>query len=308
MVAPRHRVRNSGSGGSGYKNPVTGEVTPGVTTVLKQAGNDALIQWSVDQVSAWAVANVDALLNRTTEQGWGYLRYYHKRTPDLESDPLRSAHKGVLNDLAEIGTNMHDYLEWAVTGRDGFAPDLKTRESVEMAEQVEEFLFLNEVIPLAQELTVWGDGYTGTLDGIYIVNGVPTLLDTKTSRNIHNSHKRQLSALHYAPIYDILLDTDGNELDSITQGRYTDLKQVAKTDKWEFREKPQYEAFGFIHMRPSDYDNKGNYVAPFCRLEPLDAGELPIHHKAFRGFLAAAQTDKELKQYLKDQNKEEPKP
>ena len=108
-MEPKLRVRSSGHGGSGYKHPHTGDVVPGVTTVLKRLDKPGVLQWAVDNTAAYAVANVDGLLNRTEEQGFGFLRWYWKRDP-LKGDlsDIRNYSDGVLNDAAELGTMMHD--------------------------------------------------------------------------------------------------------------------------------------------------------------------------------------------------------
>lgn len=306
MGEPRLRVRSSGLGGSGYVFPLlddgpyklvtnsSGEkikaqvdsdgnviVVPGVTTVNRQAGNGALIQWTANQTAAAAVMNLDYLASRTEEVGYGFLRYYHRRDADL-SDPLTLAYQRILDDSSELGTNIHEFMEARVG--DGTPPELNSPQAVEMAELIEQFLFENTVEPLATEMTVFSSDYAGTLDGIWRINGKTYLLDVKTARMIHDSHLRQLAALDKC--HEAYEEVDG---------------------KWSRVDIPEYDGYAFIHIRPSDIDNKGNPIPGFCRLEIVDQDELEFHYSAFQGFLAAAHAERNLKKLRSKKKKEENK-
>lgn len=302
MGNPLYRVRASGSGGSGYGIPPLPDqayrsiknadgnqidvavdedgkpiIVPGVTTVLKQGNQDGIAHWAAQQTAAYAVTHIDSLLSRTEEAGYGFLQYHWKREPDWESDDLLTAYDRVLHDSAELGTAVHDYLEWRLGGEQGFAPELNKPEFRQMAEQVDLWLFENRVEVHAIEETWWGDHYAGTLDLVATVNGTPFLLDAKTSRHVQSSHKRQLAALHNAN-KPYKMDGEGN---------------------WYVAEKPHYEQFGFLHIRPDDWDSKGNFIPAFCRLEVVDEAELDVHWKAFQGLLQVARSEQELKKLAK---------
>lgn len=282
-------------GGSGYARPplpgedfrvlknadgepieaVTGEsgkpiIVPGVTTVLKVADGQGLIQWSVDQVAAYAVANVESLMNRTMEQGWGFLRFYHKRTPDL-SDPLRSAHSGVLHDLAELGTNMHDYIEASLTG-DTFPPEINSQEMAEMVDAWDAWTFVHDIEVVATEVTLWHEtlGYAGTFDLLVWIDGELWLIDVKTSRRVGPSHKMQLAALREANL---------------------SFKHNGKS--WERWELPQPSRYGFIQIRPNDDDRDA-----FVELHPISEKELDIYWRRFLGCLQIVECDAELKKLV----------
>lgn len=298
MGNPLYRVRASGMGGSGYaRPPLPGEphklvknadgkmidavvdedtnravVVPGVTTVLKSFGDPPqLVQWKIDQVAAYAVANLDALYNRTMEQGWGFLRWYTKRVPDL-SDPLRNAHVGVVNDLAELGTNAHDWTQAEVNG--GMYPPIDSEEMAQMAESWKRWRFFNTIKPVMTEVTVYGDGYAGTFDGLWYVNGKLSLLDEKTSRTIGDTHKMQLAALRAADtIY--VKDADGT---------------------WSTIPKPEPEEYGFIQIRPDDIDTKGNFVPAFVKYHTITTTELDMYYERFMCALRVMQIDKELRE------------
>lgn len=295
MGNPYFRVRASGRGGSGYaRPPLPGEkfkriknadgnlipavideagkpiIVPGITTVIKVADGAGLIQWSVDQVAAYAVANIDSLYSRTMEQGFGFLRFYHKRVPDL-NDPLRGAHKGVLNDLAELGTNMHDWVEVDLMQND-LPPAINCAEMEEMIAAWEAFKFEHDIQAVATEITLWGDDYAGTFDLLAWIDGELWLIDVKTSRRIGPSHKMQLAALRKA---DRNYEFDGKNY------KLVDL--------------PQATRYGFIQIRPDDTDNQGQRIPAFAELHEISQKELDLQYQRFIACLTINQIDHELK-------------
>ena len=204
MSSPKLRVRASGLGGHGYALPTrlseNGKplIVPGVTTVLGALDKSGVVQWSIDNTAAYAVANIDALLNRTEEQGFGFLRWYHKRMKESDFDDptidIRDYSNGVLNDLAELGTLTHEWVEAHLNG--DFEPELVRDEQVQMVERFLEWEADHDLDVRATEATVFGydrdgNGWAGTLDGIVGIDSVYTLWDLKTSRRIHKSHYAQ---------------------------------------------------------------------------------------------------------------------
>jgi hypothetical protein len=302
---PLYRVRASGRGGSGYgRPPLAGEphkqvknadgdlidvvvdedgkpiIVPGVTTVIKVADGDGLIQWSVDQVAAYAVANVDSLLNRTMEQGWGMLRFYHKRKPDLE-DPLRNAHSGVLNDLAQLGTTMHDYIEIDLWGED-FPPQITSPEMAQMVDSWHTWKFMHDIKVVYTEVTLWHPeaGYAGTFDLLAWIDGELWLIDVKTSRRVGKSHMMQLAALREAP-------------DAYTQD---------EDGQWIRLDLPKPTRYGFIQVRPDDTDYSGNPVPSFVALHEMSEELLDVYWERFKGCLAISDVDARLKELEKEDN------
>jgi hypothetical protein len=299
MGNPEYRVRASGLGGSGYgRPPIAGEkhkmitnadgkkipavvdddgkpiIVPGVTTVIKAFGDPpALVQWKIDQVAAYAVANIDGLYNRTMDQGFGFLRFYPKRKPDI-TDPLRTAHDGVLDDLAELGTKMHDWSQADVNG--GMYPPSDSEEMDQMIEAWKTFRFTTRVEPLMTEVTVYGDGYAGTFDGLWYIDGKLTLLDEKTSRTIGDSHKMQLAALRKA----------------CQTGFYYEYDWELK--EWHRFNVPEPEQYGFIQMRPNDDVHAARQNA-FVEFHPISEAELDLHLIKFECALKVLQTDRKLK-------------
>lgn len=280
MTQPKLRVASSGHGGSGYKHPVTGQVVPGVTTVLKKLDKPALIQWAVDNTAAFAVANIDALLSRTEEQGYGFLRWYWKRDP-LKSDDgdIRNYSNGVLNDAAELGTMFHDYV--AADHGEGWYPDTRNAPD-HFWELVEQWKLFNErhnIQPLHSEVTFWSHtyGYAGTADGVWMIDGVPCLIDLKTSRNTWDEHRMQLVALGACDV--MLVERDG---------------------EWVEEAMPPFSEYRLIHIRPSDTDKNGNPMDPFAKIVEISHDETDALFEQFLGLLKISHAQNELKRIRKN--------
>jgi hypothetical protein len=282
-VEPKLRVRSSGHGGSGYKHPHTGVVVPGVTTVLKKLDKPAVVQWAVDNTAAYAVANVDGLLNRTQEQGYGFLRWYWKRDPlDGDLSDIRNYSNGVLNDAAELGTMLHD---WVAAEHDACPfPDVTNAPDYfwEMVAEWDKYKSEHDIEPLHTEVTVWNAelGYAGTADGIWKIDGVTTLVDLKTSRNTWDEHWMQLSALAEA---EVMLIEQGPE--------------------WFEHDMPDIQQRALLHIRPSDTDKNGNYMSPFAELKIMPDDEYDVLFNAFTGLLSVTHALSDIKTLRNRRNK-----
>jgi len=276
-MEPALRVRSSGHGGSGYKHPLTGEVVPGVTTVLKKLEKPGITQWAVDNTAAYAVANIDALLSRTEEQGYGFLRWYWKRDP-LAGDitDIRNYSNGVLNDAAELGTLLHDWVAADAGVGDIPYPDVTGAPEYfwEMLDQWNLWRQNHMVDQTHTEVTFWSSqyGYAGTADGVWDIDGVRTLVDLKTSRNTWDEHMMQLAALGAC---DTMLVQEGG--------------------KWIEEPTPDFSQYALLHVRPSDTDKEGNPMFPFAELKVVPTEEIPLHFEAFEGVLRVTKAQAELK-------------
>ena len=276
-MEPKLRVRSSGHGGSGYKHPLTGEIVPGVTTVLKKLDKPAIVQWAVDNTAAYAVANIDGLLSRTQEQGFGFLRWYWKRDPlKDDTEDIRNYSNGVLNDAAELGTMVHDWI--AAETDYGFPyPDTSMAQEYfwEMVEQWNSFKSQHTIEPVFTEVTLWNDehGYAGTADAIWIIDGKMTLLDIKTSRSTWDEHWMQAVALDNCQ-YALVENGEG----------------------WVQEPMPKIDQIALLHIRPSDTDKNGNPMFPFAELKVLDMAEYDELWRAFRGLLDVTHALSSLKE------------
>lgn len=281
MTEPKLAVRASGAGGRGYRHPHTNAVVPSVTTILKQLNKPALIQWAVDQTAAFAVANIDGLLSRTEEQGWGMLRWYWNRDPLKGEVELRNFYNGVRDDAAELGTMIHEWI--AADHGEGLYPDTSMAPEFmwQMVEVWNEWKSQHDVKPIVSEATVWSNyGYAGTLDGIWEIDGIRYLLDVKSSRNVYDEHYMQVAALGGA-----------------------DVMMVEEGEGWVEKPIPEFDAYALLRIRPEDVDKDGNIREPYCKLEVLDSGEMPYHLKAFKNLVDVTNTQMALKEYRKESQK-----
>lgn len=79
-------------------------------------------------------------------------------------------------------------------------PENLTREEVDCIISYSDFIETFRPILLANERTCFGKNYAGTIDKIFRVNGQIWILDIKTSKNIWEEFKLQLSAYSHADI------------------------------------------------------------------------------------------------------------
>lgn len=259
---------------------MTGERVPGVTTVLKKLDKPAIVQWAVDNTAAFAVANIDALLNRTEEQGYGFLRWYWKRDP-LKGDmsDIRNYSNGVLNDAAELGTLIHEWIE-ADHGHAAY-PNVKDAPPFfwEMVEQWNQLNERHEIVPVYSEVTFWSHcyGYAGTADGVWLIDGVPCLIDIKSSRNTWDEQRIQLAAL----------------------GACDAMLNQKEDGSWEELAMPDFKEYKLIHIRPSDYDKSGFPMDPFANIIDVPHEEMDVLFEQFLGLLRVSHAQNRLKEIRK---------
>lgn len=293
MSEPFLTVKASGYGGRGYASifdPDSGPL-PGVTTVLKAVAAPALTQWAVDQTAAYAVANIEALLTRTEDQGWGFLRWYWKRTPDPNSGQidLLNYHAGVLDEAAEMGRWAHSFLE--ATLLDTFEPTPMNELHDQMANVIGLWVLDNDIEVLATESTVYGEGYAGTFDLLAEVNGVKMLIDAKTSRAVRDSHVAQLGALGAA--HTMAVEVDKGTKDAVA---HTKTVGGAKTTRYFVPEVlPAFESYAVLQIRPDDVDSKGRAIPAFCELHTIPHEAIEAGFQMFKGALAIKHAEKTLR-------------
>ena len=264
MTAPKLRIRASGYGGSGYYNPLTGDKVIGVTTAVGALDKPGLKQWVADQTAYYAVANADKLLLKSEEQGFNMLRWYHTRAKESDFDnpllDLNYYHSGVLNDAAELGTSVHEWVEAYLTG--GFPPELVRDEQVQMVEAFLEWESQHDVEAVSTEMTVFGQGYGGTLDMIVEIDGVTFLVEIKTSRAVQNTHIAQLAAYGAATV--ALQEVPAGTPDAVSY----------KDSWWVGTSVPGFSKYGILQIRPDDYDNQGKFIPAFCKLHEITQAEI----------------------------------
>lgn len=232
-----------------------------VTTALGMINKKAIVQWAADQVAARATSNPEALFTRTEGEGFNYLRY---------------AHSSVLNDAAQMGTKIHAYHEADLDWTRPF-PAVDDERDVELINQWNLFREAHTIEPLHLEVTAWSHkhGYAGTLDGIGYIDGVLTLYDLKSSRNLWPEHKEQLAALGNAD--ELLIQT--GEFD------------------WERIDIPDFEQYGIIHLRPGDFNGKGEFVSAYWELLVFSKEEINDYFGTFLGALQVKKGRELTKKY-----------
>lgn len=329
MTEPFLSAAASGYGGRGYRVPFWRDaddkpmLVPGVTTALDGIAKPMLQQWAADQVSAYAVTHIDDLLSRTEEAGFGYLRYFWKQRQDfqpLDDDNLRNAHRTVLNDAADLGTRMHEYVEADLIGRP--LPEVTSFAMAEMVEEWNRFKSEHWLEPILNEATFVNRsaGYAGTADMVIRIDGVTYCLDEKTARNTWPEHRAQLAALgacdEYAEptTYD---DPDGFEYVRKAPEDWAELhsrieskfkvgwraapdKDGKVTTYWRSSPVPAFEKYALLHIRPSDTDNNGNYIAPFCNLIEVPTVDMDAYYDLFLAGLAVRKAQRRIKQIGKE--------
>lgn len=311
MAHPKLATARSGYGGRGYYIPgdfdAAGKkrVYPSVTTVLKQVAKEGLHQWIADQVAAYAVANIPYLMNHTEESGWGYLRFIWNRTPDLAATELRTWHEGVRDDAAELGTNVHEWLEVELEGISEPVV-LDSPEAREIAAQLRLWLRGHSVEVRRTEYTIVNRrlGYAGTADAHWLIRcdhdgpaclgqaageWVSVLLDFKTSRFTWRDHGMQLAALSDADVVmrEVVKGYAGAKMHEATVGG----RRVRSW--WVEEEPPVYDRIAVLHLRPRDQDPSGETIEAFCKLVDF-TGKQDAYRKGFAGAHALAEMTKVL--------------
>jgi hypothetical protein len=216
-----------------YKNPVTGEKLPSITSILRLTDKSGLVQYAADGVMLWAVDHIEELMSMSPEAGFKRGRFRHKDRTDLR---------------AEVGNGVHETIEMLHTGGWDFPElDYEQRQIMKHWEGLNEE---HEIIPVLSEFTVWNPGITaGTGDGCWLIDGVQTLVDIKTSARVRDEHYYQLAALWKAPI----------------------LMDEYELDKWREVDPPQYDRVAIVHLR--DNLHEIHYV-----------DDLDLHWDAFKGY------------------------
>lgn len=302
MSSPKLSVPASGYGGRGYYNPFTNEIVPGVTSVLSAIDKPGLINWHIENTVAYASTHVDDLLSRTEEQGMGFLRYYTRRLKQKDLDDREvtalTYSQGVLDDLSEVGTFIHEYIEADINGT--FGPDPWRADQEQMVVAYLDWAAENTLEPVATECTFFGNGYAGTADFVGLINGVPTLGDWKSSRRVYDSHEAQLAALGAA-------HTWAREVPEGTEGavHYKLKPSVSKehggqVDSWWVAEPvPSFSEYAILQVRPDDYDSQGNPIPAFAALHKIDQELIDSGWDLFTAALAARHAQRRRKDALK---------
>lgn len=187
MADPKNSKKK---GGSRYYE-VEGFSVPSVTTVLDCLPKPALPRWAAKVAAEWAVENVNEWAEPAHPRGIG-VPYWEDAVRLIKSAPFKQRDK-----KADLGTAVHEALEAYLKGVP--ADDLLNRLGTEEVGYFYGLMdFLDAVSPevISVESTVFSKvyGYAGTADIIAVVDGVQTIIDAKTSKDVYTSHGAQIAA------------------------------------------------------------------------------------------------------------------
>lgn len=170
--------------GRAYRDPETGIQYPSVTTILKNSPKADLMRWAARVVAERARDRVDIVLG----------------DPDRVVDRLQYAPSDYRDERAWVGSGVHRAVEAQMRGI-WYEPEEFTPEQDRIMDWFDVFLEDYRIEPVLTECTILGDGYMGTLDGLWKVTDRWTgetfyvLLDLKTSKSLWPEHEYQLAAL-----------------------------------------------------------------------------------------------------------------
>lgn len=327
MTHPKLAVKSSGFGGRGYAipgrtkpSPTTGkplqDVYPSVTTVLGQVAKPGLHQWIADQTAAFAVTNVGYLMQVSEDVAWRHLRFKWSKEADVQATELRRYYDGVKDDAADLGTNIHEWVEADIDGLAPYPPMLAI-ETEQMVEAWRGWLIHHRIVSHRQEFTIVNDTLrvAGTADADWTITclhdgptclgqepdeAVRCLIDLKSSRHTWREHGYQLAALASAEVI----------MREVVEGHEGAMK-IQKTENgkkvtsWWVEDAPiAFDRYAVLHIRPDDLDKDGEKIPRFCRLIDLTP-DMDVYRKGFEGALALAHSERELKERAKARGQEE---
>lgn len=299
MTSPKLSTQSSGFGGRGYKRIFEdGSVVPSITTALGAIDKPGLIHWHVEQTALYAVTHVDDLLNRTEEAGVRYLQYVSRRKVDLDDPNINpyNAAEHVLDDLSNTGNWIHRFIEDDLNGFITEEPERIDHE--EMANAYLDWKADQDIELVATESTVYGDGYAGTADFFAKINGVMTCVDTKSSRNIQETHIGQLAAIGAAQYraVEVPEGTGGAVYHKLTPALAKE--HGGQVDSWWVEETlPDFSEYAILQVRPTDFDRtSGEIIDPYCKLTVIPQEQIDAGYELFKAGLAVRRAQRLLKE------------
>lgn len=186
------------------------KLVPGVTSIGNNLSKDFLKFWAAKE----AVKDLGYFDPKQTPKEEGMARLalclaeIQAMSPDeylarLES--AKNAHARKTTEAADAGTRAHDWFENYVKARiEGLLPEsLELPEDPAVLSAVNAFLAwesAHHVIWYASELVVGSEQheYGGKLDALAAVDGIPSLIDFKTSNQISSDYAIQTAGYHLA--------------------------------------------------------------------------------------------------------------
>jgi hypothetical protein len=309
LSKPKLTTPRSGWGGRGYRIPGRKEVYPGVTTVLKVIAKPGVDQWIADQTAAKAVVSIPYLMSVAEEVAWGSLRFFWSKTAELVGSEVRRYWEGVRDDAAELGTNIHEWVEADLDGITPY-PEPSSIEADEMIEAWQGWFAEHEVVSHRQEFTCVNDeiGFAGTADADWDITCLHdpdehgkfclgetrgpfrTLVDLKSSRHTWDEHGYQLAALASCKVImrEVVEGHEGAQ-------RAEKTENGKKVRSWWVEDaRPEWMRYALLHIRPDDLDTEGRHIPRFAKI--VDRTEdMDIAIDGFVGAFMIARTQKAQK-------------
>lgn len=152
---------------------------PGVTSIVRILDRSGpLVGWAKREVAACAVRNADDLMERIAEN------------PEDAEAWLASIPDQQRDTAADLGKRIHQLASDSLSGH-----VIPTEEERPYLEQYFDWLrAMNPRVLYTEALLVnFTLGYGGTLDLGVVIDGYPTLIDIKTSRNVYDETALQLA-------------------------------------------------------------------------------------------------------------------
>lgn len=180
-------IRQDGPSGRFYL--IDGDSLPSVTHILGCIGKPALINWAANQertlVKEAAADLYEDLAKLPTPMGRvTYLATLEGRIGK------QKAHRRELEKAGEIGTQVHQLIEWNLRKQLGqsVGPEPRVVDDARWALMAwQDWAQSVDLLPMYIEQKVFSrtHGYAGTMDLLAKVNGVDTLIDFKTGKAIY---------------------------------------------------------------------------------------------------------------------------
>lgn len=307
MSSPKLSVKASGYSGRGYSDIFgvnDGNVLMSITTALSSIDMPGLRQWERTQVAAFAVTHLEEIAAKDQEVGYRYLMAVPKfLTPEKhdELDPevdVWNAAEYALNDAANAGTFIHEWIEADLL--DQFPEDPWREDQEQMVEAYLQWKSEHDIEVISTERTVYGDGYAGTADFFAKIDGVTTLIDWKSSRQVRDNHIAQLGAIGAAT-------TTAREVPEGTPGAVKHKLQPAVAKEYGGQEfawfveepLPDFQQYSVVQVRPGDWDGYGNWIEPFCEMHVIPQAQIEAGYEMFTAARDIRKAQKKMKDAMK---------
>ncbi len=269
--------------GRGYRHPLHPETKVfSVTTALKVLDKGGLAQYAANLTAAFYAANPEYSLSRSPERAYNGGRFRW-------NDDVKRA--------GERGTKVHAWFEASQKWEEG--PELDDEEQ-QIVGQLQELLSSVNYESEHVETTVWNAsrGYAGTLDSFGKLDGVPTIIDAKTSRNIWPEHIFQLAALMFSETMLVFNGTNEDEQGLIELKEKNSSQFWSEAHKWyDEVPTPYSEQAAVFKVRPDDlHSTTGELIPAHWEIHTISRDDL---EPFFDGFIGALS----LKKVLTEQKK-----